>query len=75
MNYCLNRISLPNQSYRYFVIVSEDDSGGHRIEHFLRNAIHTAFTVPDATLLTVYKLLTNTKFRNSVTRKPQTMIS
>jgi hypothetical protein len=50
-------------------IFSEDDSGGHRIEHFLRNAIHTAFTVPDATLFTVYKLLTNTKFRNSVTRK------
>ncbi|HEV2402647.1 MAG TPA: DUF87 domain-containing protein [Candidatus Saccharimonadales bacterium] len=50
-------------------IFSEDDSGGHRIEHFLRNTIHTAFTVPDATLFTVYKLLTNTKFRNSVTRK------
>jgi len=50
-------------------IFSEDDSGGHRIEHFLRNTIHTAFTVPDATLFTVYKLLTNAKFRNSVTRK------
>lgn len=50
-------------------IFSEDDSGGHRIEHFLRNTIHTAFTVPDATLFTLYKLLTNTKFRNSVTRK------
>jgi hypothetical protein len=47
-------------------IFSEDDSGGHRIEHFLRNAIHTAFTVPDATLFTVYKLLTNTKFRRSI---------
>jgi hypothetical protein len=47
-------------------IFSDDDIGGHRIEHFLRNTIHTAFTVPDATLFTVYKLLTNTKFRKSI---------
>lgn len=50
-------------------IFSEDDSGGHRIEHFLRNTIHTAFTVPDATLFTVYKLLTNAKFRRTVVSK------
>ncbi len=50
-------------------IFSDDDHGGHRIEHFLRNAIHTAFTVPDATLFTVYKLLTNTKFRTLVVSK------
>jgi DNA helicase HerA-like ATPase len=50
-------------------IFSDDDSGGHRIEHFLRNSIHTAFTVPDATLFTVYKLLTNTAFRRAVTSK------
>ncbi len=50
-------------------IFSEDDHGGHRIEHFLRNTIHTAFTVPDATLFTVYKLLTNSKFRRSVVDK------
>lgn len=50
-------------------IFSEDDSGGHRIEHFLRNTIHTAFTVPDATLFTVYKLLVNAKFRKSVVSK------
>lgn len=47
-------------------IFSDDDSGGHRIEHFLRNAIHTAFTVEDATLFTVYKLLTNASFRRDV---------
>jgi len=47
-------------------IFSDDDSGGHRIEHFLRNAIHTAFTVEDATLFTVYKLLTNNAFRRTV---------
>jgi len=50
-------------------IFSDDDSGGHRIEHFLRNAIHTAFVVPDATLFTVYKLLTNAAFRNLVLSK------
>ena len=50
-------------------IFSDDDHGGHRIEHFLRNTIHTAFTVPDATLFTVYKLLTNNKFRRSVVDK------
>ena len=47
-------------------IFSDDDSGGHRIEHFLRNAIHTAFTVEGATLFTIYKLLTNAKFRRDV---------
>lgn len=50
-------------------IFSDDDSGGHRIEHFLRNAIHTAFTVEDATLFTVYKLLTNSSYRRSVINK------
>jgi hypothetical protein len=50
-------------------IFSDDDHGGHRIEHFLRNTIHTAFTVEDATLFTVYKLLTNNKFRRSVVDK------
>ena len=50
-------------------IFSDDDSGGHRIEHFLRNATHTAFTVEDATLFTVYKLLTNSSYRRSVINK------
>jgi len=39
---------------------------GPRMEYILRNTIHTAFTVPDATLFTVYKLLINTGFRKSV---------
>ena len=38
------------------------------MEYILRNTIHTAFTVPDATLFTVYKLLINTPFRKSVVR-------
>jgi hypothetical protein len=34
-------------------IFRDDDSGGHWIEHFLRNAIHTVFTVEDVTLFTL----------------------
>jgi len=41
---------------------------GPRMEYILRNTIHTAFTIPNATLFTVYKLLINTKFRKSVVR-------
>lgn len=50
-------------------IFSEDDSGGHRIEFILRNAIHTAFTVEGATLFTVQKLLTNADYRKSIIAK------
>jgi len=41
---------------------------GPRMEYILRNTIHTAFTVPDATLFTVYKLLINTSYRKGVIR-------
>ena len=37
-----------------------------RMEHVLRNAVLTALTVKDATLHTVYKLLIDKTFRNSV---------
>jgi hypothetical protein len=43
-----------------------DRYSGPRMEYILRNTIHTAFTVPDATLFTVYKLLINTTYRKSV---------
>jgi len=49
-------------------IFSDDDSGGHRIEYMLRNAVQTALTQPDATLFTVYDLLTDARYRNKVTR-------
>lgn len=49
-------------------IFSDDDSGGHRIEYMLRNTIQTALTQPDATLFTIYDLLTNARYRNKVTR-------
>src|SRR5262249_34365136 len=50
-------------------IFSDDDKGGHRIEYVLRNAFHTAFEVPDATLFTVLKLLRNPNFGRSVAKK------
>jgi hypothetical protein len=48
---------------------SDDDSGGHRIEYVLRNAIHTAFTVEGATIFTILKLLTESKFRYEIVEK------
>lgn len=47
-------------------IFSEDDTGGHRIEHVIRNAVHTAFAVEGANLFTVRKLLNNPDFRKQV---------
>lgn len=46
--------------------IYSDKYSGPRMEYILRNAIHTAFHVPDATLFTVNKLLVNTSFRKSV---------
>ena len=48
--------------------IYSDKYSGPRMEYILRNTIHTAFTVPDATLFTIYKLLINTTFRKSVVR-------
>jgi len=50
-------------------IFSDDDSGGHRIEYVLRNAIHTALTVEGATLFTVLKLLQNATYRRNIVNK------
>lgn len=47
-------------------IFSDEDTGGHRIEYVLRNAIHTALTVDGATLFTVLKLLQNAKYRKKI---------
>ncbi len=49
--------------------IYSDKYSGPRMEYILRNTIHTAFTVPDATLFTVYKLLINTPFRKSVVKE------
>lgn len=47
-------------------IFSEDDTGGHRIEYVLRNAIQTALYVKDATLFTIYDLLNDPAYRKQV---------
>jgi hypothetical protein len=49
-------------------IFSDDDSGGHRIEYVLRNTVHTAFTIKDATIFTVLELLTNAKLRSDAVK-------
>lgn len=45
---------------------SDDGTGGHRIEYVLRNAVLTALTVEDATLFTVYDILTNKDYRKPI---------
>ncbi|MCA9328183.1 type IV secretion system DNA-binding domain-containing protein [Candidatus Saccharibacteria bacterium] len=50
-------------------IFSEDDSGGHRIEYVLRNAIQTALTLEDPTLFTIFKLLNNAKYRRKIVKE------
>ena len=49
--------------------IYSDKYSGPRMEYILRNAIYTVFTVPNATLFTVNKLLINTAFRKSVVSK------
>ncbi len=48
-------------------IFSDDDTGGHRIEYVLRNAIQTALTTEDPTIFTVFELLTNDIYRKQIT--------
>lgn len=48
---------------------SDDGTGGHRIEYVLRNAVLTALTVKDATLFTVYDLLTDKDYRKPIVDK------
>jgi hypothetical protein len=51
-----------------FQKIYTDKYSGPRMEYILRNTIHTAFIVPDATLFTIYKLLINTSYRKGVAR-------
>lgn len=48
------------------VFSKDENANAHRIEHILRNTIYTAFYVPDRTLFTINKLLTNATFRKKV---------
>jgi hypothetical protein len=49
-------------------LFSGDDSGGHRVEYILRNAVQTALTLPDATLFTVYDLLNDPTYQKTVVK-------
>lgn len=52
-------------------IFSENDTGGHRIEYVLRNAIQTALTLEGSTLFTIFRLLTDATYRKKVTKTLQ----
>jgi hypothetical protein len=49
-------------------VFSENDSGGHRIEYVLRNAIQTALTLEGSTLFTIFTLLNDAKYRRKVAK-------
>ena len=51
------------------IFSKDENTDSHRIEYILRNTIYTAFTVKDATIFTVYDLLNNPKFQESITAK------
>lgn len=52
-------------------VFSEDDSGGHRIEYVLRNAVQTALTLEKPTLFTIFDLLTDAKYRKNIIKNLQ----
>jgi len=45
------------------VFSKDENTDAHRIEYILRNTIYTAFTVPGATIFTVYDLLNDPKYQ------------
>lgn len=47
-------------------LFSNNEDGGSRNEYIFRNAVHTAMTIEGRTLFTVYRLLTDLKFRQQV---------
>lgn len=47
------------------VFFKDESTDAHRIEYILRNAIYTAFTLPNRTIFTVYDLLNDNSFRKS----------
>jgi hypothetical protein len=50
-------------------IFSDEDSGGHRVEYILRNSIHTALTIKDANIFTIFRLLTDGDYRKTITNR------
>ncbi len=63
---CESVISLFRKVFSESMTVGKN---AHRIESILRNTIYTSFTVPDRTIFTVYDLLEDPEFRNSVVNK------
>ncbi len=51
------------------VFSKDENVDAHRIEYILRNTIYTAFTVPSATLFTIYDLLNNPQYQKSIVNK------
>lgn len=47
-------------------IFLNDEESAHRIEYIIRNTVHTALSVDKATIFTIYRLLTDPKFRIKV---------
>lgn len=50
------------------IFSKEEYVNAHRIEYILRNTIHTSFAVPNRTLFTLYELLNDKKYRESVVK-------
>ena len=50
-------------------VFSEEDTGGHRIEYVLRNAVQTALTIKDATIFTIFDLLNDPTYRSGIIAK------
>ena len=53
------------------VFASDMKGNPHRIEYILRNTIHTAFTVENPTLFTIFELLNNPVYQRKVVAKLQ----
>lgn len=48
------------------VFYKDEADNAHRIEYILRNTIYTAFTIPNRTIFTVYKLLNNPTYLKGI---------
>jgi len=51
------------------IFSNDEKANAHRIEYILRNTMYTVFTIPNATIFTVYELLTNPKYQKKITRE------
>ena len=47
-------------------VFTEENKGGHRIEYVLRNAVHTALYVKDATFFTIFRLLNDNSYNKKI---------